>query len=37
MTKEILFKIIEGLSEVGFKVVAIVSDSGSTNVGYGKL
>jgi len=36
MTKEI-FKKIEGLSEVGFKVVAIVSDSGSTNVEfYGK-
>lgn len=36
MTKEILYKIIEELSEVGFNVVAIVSDSGSTNVGLWK-
>ncbi|CAI6369848.1 unnamed protein product [Macrosiphum euphorbiae] len=36
MTKEILNKIIEELSEVGFNVVAIVSDSGSTNVGLWK-
>ncbi|XP_029345847.1 uncharacterized protein LOC115034159 [Acyrthosiphon pisum] len=36
MTKEILYKIIEELSEIGFNVVGIVSDSGSTNVGLWK-
>jgi len=34
MTKEIIYKIIEELSEVGFNVVAIISGCGSTNVCY---
>lgn len=36
MTSNILFSIIDKLSEKGFKVVAIVSDCGSTNVGLWK-
>lgn len=36
MTKEILFKIIEELSVIGFHVVSIVSDMGSTNISLWK-
>lgn len=36
MTTEILFKIIACIHEVGFEVVALVSDMGPTNIGLWK-
>lgn len=36
MTTEILIKIIACIHEVGFEVVALVSDMGSTNIGLWK-
>lgn len=32
MTKELLFQIIEQLHNVGFNVISIISDMGSTNM-----